>query len=190
MSKRIIVLILSLFIFLGVASVNADSSENAALIQKFCQLAKEEGVAEKVENLGGVVGSTTYYEADQVYETIGFRLTEDPAGIKYNWKEHDIYVIFDRESGRPAYLNISYKEYRGGYTVDTECCTHWIIEVGLDGGLRQWDKDLEIKVEGQFVAPRYPDDITEMLGDWRKPSTEELNKIVQEELSYWMGKVQ
>lgn len=189
MAKRIVVSILSLFVFFGAVYANADSPD-VSQIQKFCQLAGEEDAAAKIENLGGINGNTTMHEADQAYAVIGFRLTEDPSGIRYDWKEHDIYIIIDKGSGKPAYLNISYKEYRGGYTVDTQCCTHWIIEVGLDGRLRQFNKDLEIKVDGQFVAPRYPADITEILDDWRKPSVEELNNIVKEELIYWIGKMQ
>ena len=191
MNKNLIILLLAAFLT-GIAfSVGADTSVSAdsdprVIIRAFCEKAVDdfENTEAKVKDLGGTVGLTDYYDG-QTFKAFGFRLIEDPVGIRHEWKEHDIYVIMD-DDGRPAFLNISYKEFRGGYTVDTKCCTHWIVAFSPDGGIREFDKDFVIHAGDGSIAPRYPDDIRSFLSEWKKSSRVELDGIIMKELKYWL----
>lgn len=108
--------------------------------------------------------------------------------IDYKWEIH--YAEIDFHGAHGNNLFIAVRHYQN-YTSPGHGFEVWeFIDRGRDGIIDVCKRDYKIVVKDVFVdpAPHWPKGIFNK--DWFVPSREEINKVFEKELDYWLLKVE
>lgn len=157
------------------------------------------GVSAKENNIPDKINKLIYYmeggkldkyitKKDASWMAIREKVAVGEYSIDFKWDVH--YVEIDFHGAHGDYIFVAIRHYQN-YTTPGHGFEVWeFFDRGKDGVLDRCKRDYKIVVKDVFVdpTPYWPKGIFNQ--EWFVPSHEEINKVFEKELDYWLLKAE